>query len=159
MARYALLKNHIVVNVIEADPDFLPTLQAQGWDNVIESSVAGPGWSYDPNTGTLSPPTDTNTYLTITLDKDVAKVGENITAIAEVRDGQGNLVDINGVYHVRIINPAGRTAKLLRVQFTGGRAQSEFSFNRADFYTIDMSTIKPTPKAILSSNVELIVEE
>lgn len=159
MARYALIKNNIVENVIEAGPDFLPILQSQGWDDIIESSTASPGWSYDSTTGTFSPPVDTKTYLTITLDKTVAQIGELITATAEVRDGQGTLVDINGTYHVRIVNPIGQTARLLKVTFTGGQAQTQFSVNEADIYTLDMSTIRPKPSAILSSDVELIVEE
>ena len=158
MARYALIKNGIVENIIEADQSFIQHIQDK-YDYIVESPNCSMGWNYDPNNGTFSPPTNTNTYLTITLDKTIAKVNEIVTATAEVKDFQGNLVDINRTYHVRIVNPIGQTAKLLKVGFVNGQAQSQFSLPQADIYTLDMSTVRPKPKAILSSNVELIVEE
>lgn len=51
MARMAVIKDGVVVNVVEAGPGFsLPG------HILIESSVAGPGDSFDSNTGVFSRP-------------------------------------------------------------------------------------------------------
>ena len=51
MSRVALIRNGVVENVIEADVEFAATL---GYDEAIETLVAGPGWRYDG--GEFQPP-------------------------------------------------------------------------------------------------------
>lgn len=43
--RYALIKNDLVVNVIEAEEEFAAGLQ--GYDAVHPSEEAGPGWAWN----------------------------------------------------------------------------------------------------------------
>ena len=43
--RYALISDGVVVNVIDATPDYAASIAAD-WDAVVESDMAGPGWSY-----------------------------------------------------------------------------------------------------------------
>lgn len=52
--RLAEIKNGVVVNVIEADPDNLPEW-ATGWP---EAGQAGPGWTYDGEAFTPPPEPD-----------------------------------------------------------------------------------------------------
>lgn len=61
--KYALIKNSIVENVIEADGDFV-TLIADEWDHIEPLDTpheqglgVGIGWGYDDATGTFTDPT------------------------------------------------------------------------------------------------------
>ena len=98
--------------------------------------------------------------LTISLDKDLVTQGDQVTATAEVKDQDGDLVDISGTYFVPIIRNADKwQAKLLEVNISNGQVTVPFSINEPGIYTISMQHIYPTPRSKLAESPILIVKE
>ena len=98
--------------------------------------------------------------LSISLDQDLVSQGEQVTAIAEVKDQAGNLLPVNDTYYAPVIRTADNwQAKLLEVQFKEGQATVQFTINEPGIYTIDLTKVYPKPKSELASNPILVVKE
>ena len=98
--------------------------------------------------------------LTISLDQNLVTQGDQVTATAEVKDQDGDLVDISGTYFVPIIRNADKwQAKLLEVNISNGQVTMPFSINEPGIYTISMQDIYPTPRSKLAESPILIVKE
>ena len=98
--------------------------------------------------------------LNINLDKSIVSQGTQVNATAEVRDQNGDLVNISGTYFVPIIRNADNwQAKLLEVNISNGQVTVPFTINEPGIYTISMQDIYPTPQSKLAESPILIVKE
>lgn len=57
MSRYVLIKDGVVCNAIEADANFVSTIETH-WDVVIQHETSGIGWTYA--NGIFAPPPEPN---------------------------------------------------------------------------------------------------
>ena len=96
---------------------------------------------------------------TITLDKEVTQPNTTVSATAQVKQGD-QLAPITGTYYVPIIRQSdGWQAKLLKVEFHNGEAQTAFSLPDPGIYTVELQKVYPKPRSELSSSPILIIEE
>lgn len=97
--------------------------------------------------------------LTISLDQEIVTTGTLVTATAEVRDENNNLVDISGTYYVPVIRNADNLqAKLLEVAFSNGQASVEFAINEPGIYSVALDKVYPPPQSELAESPVLVVK-
>ncbi|KRG38468.1 hypothetical protein ARC78_15650 [Stenotrophomonas pictorum JCM 9942] len=105
MSRIALIRDGVVVNVIEADLAFASSLH--GYDAAVEAGAAGPGWAYAD--GLLMPPQTPEPVLS--LEKLKQQLRERTTALRWERETGG--ITVGGVRVLTGIEDQNRIATAL----------------------------------------------
>jgi len=97
------------------------------------------------------------TYLNVTADKEIYNVNENITINATVKNNN-QLVPLTADYYVPVIRDSdGKQVDFLTISFINGESLFTFSISEKGKYLINMDKITPTPKSVLSKNLNLII--
>lgn len=156
MSKLAIIKDGIVDNVIIGNKDEFPNTI----DVTDKSPRPSPGWRYDNDTDSFSPPPKKPKYKIEAFadgeTETVVSPGMDVTITIEAKKDGDKTTDFDGnVYRVPVIDVDGSKVAIIKLTIDNGIASDSFTPTGPGIYTVATDKTYPavTERGILNAPV------